>query len=40
MDLAHLRMLFHGFLSKDPDIVPEKAPVIILDSDPAVCMGK
>ena len=22
MDLAHLRMLFHEFLNKDPDIVP------------------
>ena len=40
MDLAHFRMLIHEFLNKDPDIVPEEAPLIILDSKSAVCMDK
>ena len=31
MSLAHSRMLVHEFLNKDPDIVPEEAPLIILD---------
>ena len=26
--------------NKDPDIVPEEAPLIILDSKSAVCMSK
>ena len=38
MDLAHFRMLIHELLSKDPYIVPEEAPIIILDSKYAVCM--
>ena len=33
-------MLIHEFLNKDPGIVPEEAPQIILDSKPAVCMTK
>ena len=40
MDLAHFRMLIHEFLNKDPDIVPEEEPLIILDSRSAVCMDK
>ena len=38
MDLAHFRILIHKLLSKDPDIVPEEAPLIILDSNSEVCM--
>ena len=40
MDLANVRMLIHKLLNKDPDIVPEEAPLIILDSNPDVCMSK
>ena len=40
MDLAHFRMLIHGFLNKDPDIVPEEAPLIVFDSKSAMCMDK
>ena len=38
MALAHFRMLIHEFLNKDPDIVPDEAPLIILDSKSTVCM--
>ena len=38
MDLSYFRMLIHGFLDKDPDIVPEEAPLIILDIKSDVCM--
>ena len=38
MTLAHFRMLIHDFLSKDPYIFPEEAPLIILDRNSAVCM--
>ena len=40
MALAHLRMLIHEVLKKDPDIVPEEAPLIVLDSKSAMCMAK
>ena len=33
-------MLIHELLNKDPDIVPEEAPPIILDSRSDVCMAK
>ena len=33
-------MLVHELLEKDPDIVPEEAPLIILDSKSAVCMTR
>ena len=39
MALAHLRMLIHEFLNKDLDIVPEEAPLIVLDSKSAMCMA-
>ena len=39
MALAYFRMLIHEFLNKDPDIVIEKYPLIILDSKSAVCMA-
>ena len=32
-------MLVHELFNKDPDIVPEEAPIIILDSKSAVCMA-
>ena len=40
MALAHFRMLIHEFLNKDPDIVPEEAPLIVLDIKSAMCMAK
>ena len=40
MDLAHLRMLIHKYIKKDQEIVPEKAPLIVLDSKSAMCMTK
>ena len=39
MALAHVRVLIHEFLNKDTDIVPEEVPLIILDSEFAVCMA-
>ena len=38
MSLAYSRMLIHEFLNKDPAIVPEEAPLIVLDSKSAMCM--
>ena len=40
MALANSRMLIHEFFNKDPGIVPEEAPLIILDIKYAVCMAK
>ena len=40
MALANLWMLIHEFLNKDPDIVPEEASQIVLDSKSAICMAK
>ena len=40
MNLARLRVLIHDFLNKDTDIVPEEAPIIILDRNSNVCMSK
>ena len=40
MALAHFRMLTHELLNKDPDIVPEEAPLIVLDSKYVMCMAK
>ena len=37
--LAHFRMLIHEFLNKGLDIVPEEAPIIILDCKSDVCMA-
>ena len=39
MDLARFRMSIRELLNKDPDIVPEEAPLSILDSKSAVCMA-
>ena len=33
-------MLSNEFLNKYPDLVPEQAPLIILDGKSAVCMSK
>ena len=40
MALAHFRMLIHELLNKDPDIVPEEDPLIVLDSKYSMCMAK
>ena len=40
MALAHFRMLILDLLNKDPDIVPEEAPLIVLDSKSSMCMAK
>ena len=40
MALSHFRMLIHELLNKDPDIVPEKAPLVFLDSKSAIYMAK
>ena len=39
MALAHFRMLIHEFLNKYPEIVPEEAPLVVLDSESAMCMA-
>ena len=38
MALSHFRMLIHELLKKDLDIVPEEAPLIVLDGKSAMCM--
>ena len=40
MDLAHLRVLVNELLNKDPYIVPEETPLIVLDSKYDMCMDK
>ena len=40
MALSHFRMLIHYFLNKDPDIVLEESPLIILYRKSDVCMAK
>ena len=39
MALAHFRMLIHELLSKDPDIVPEESPFIVMDIKYAMSMA-
>ena len=39
MSLAHFSILIHGLLTKDPDTILEKAPLIRLDRNYALCMG-
>ena len=39
MALAHLKMLIHEFLNKEPTIVPKESPLIILDGKRGVCMA-
>ena len=40
MSLENFRMLIHELMNKDPYIVPEEAPLNILDSKSAACMTK
>ena len=40
MALANFRMLIHEFLNKDPDIVPEEDPLVVLDSKSDMLMAK
>ena len=40
MALAYFRTLIYELLNKDPDIVPEVAPLIFLDSKCAMRMAK
>ena len=40
MALAHFRMLVRELMNKSTDIVPEEAPLIVLDSKSAMCMAK
>ena len=40
MSLVHFMMLIHELLNRDTYIVPEEAPLIILDSKSGVCMAK
>ena len=39
MALSHFRMLIHELFNKDTDIVPDEAPLILLDSNSSVCMA-
>ena len=39
MALAHFRVLIHELLNKDPDIIPDEAPFIVLDSKYDMCMA-
>ena len=39
MALAYFRMLIHQLLNEDPDMVPEEAHMIFLDSKSAMCMA-
>ena len=38
MDLEYFRMLNIEFLDKDPDVVPEQAPLIILGRKSGICV--
>ena len=40
MASSNFRVLIHELLNKDPDIVTEEAPLIILDRNSAVCMDQ
>ena len=40
MALAHLIMLIHEILNKDPDIVTEEAPLVVLNTKSDMCMAK
>ena len=40
MALAHFMILIHELLNKDTYIVPEEAPLILLDGKYAMCMAK
>ena len=38
MALEHFRMLNNELMKKDPDVVPEQAPLIIVNGNSDVCM--
>ena len=40
MASAHFRMFIHELLNKDPYIVLEEVPLIVLDNKSAMCMAK
>ena len=40
MSLAHFKMLIHELLNKDPDIIPEEDPLIVLDINSDVYMAR
>ena len=40
MALAHFRMLINELFNNDPDMVPEEAPLIVLNRKSALCMDK
>ena len=40
MALSHFRMSINEWLNKNPDIVPEEAPLIVLDSKSTMCISK
>ena len=39
MALSRFRMLVHELFNEDPDMVPQEAPLIVLDSNYAMCMA-
>ena len=39
MALAHFRMLIHELFNKDTDIVPQEAPLVVLDGKSDMCMA-
>ena len=40
MSLSHFRMLINEFLTNDTDIVPQEAPLFLLDINSDVCMAR
>ena len=40
MAIEHFRMINNELLNKDPDVVPEQAPLITLYTKYDVCMDK
>ena len=40
MSLAYFRMFIHDFFNKNPDILPEEAPLILLNGKSDMCMAK
>ena len=40
MALAHFRMLIHELLNKDPDIIPNEAPFLVLYSKSYMSLAK
>ena len=40
MDIEHFRILNIGLVNKDSDVVPEQAPLLILDRKSAIFMAK